>query len=109
MSVAKGHVGHRNRAAVRPWGTQFIFGNGNVPVGKSGAADRAKVIELHDEPLAHAVEICNVIERAPLALLCALSVPRMKQREIRRAMPLPRNSSADARVHPPAQKHHRLT
>src|SRR5882672_3838113 len=109
MGIAKGHVSHRNRAAMRPWHTQFIFGNGNVPVGKSGAANRAKVIELYDEPLAHPVEIRNVFERAPLALLCALSVPGVKKRKMGLAVAFPRDRRADAAIHSAAQKDHRFS
>jgi hypothetical protein len=66
------------------------------------------MIELHDEPLAHIIEICNLFERAAFALLRALPVPRMQQREIPGAMPLPRNGSANTGVHSPAQKHYRF-
>jgi len=87
--IAKGHVSHRNRAAVRPWRIQFIFGNGKCFGRKSGAANRAKVIELYDEPLAHAVEIRNVFERTPLALLlCAVRTRREEAQDgSRRGVP----------------------
>jgi hypothetical protein len=65
------------------------------------------MIELHNEPLLHAIEICNVFECAAFALLRALPVPGVQQRKIPGAMPLARNGRADAGVHPPAQKHYR--
>src|SRR6266404_5408608 len=94
MGIAKRHIGYWDYAAMQSWCAEFIFGNQNVLVRKSGAAYRSEMIELHD---------------APLTLLRALPIPRVQQCEIPVAMPLPRNGSANARVHPPAQKHYRFS
>src|SRR6266436_618193 len=109
MGIAKRYVGYWDCAAIQSCCTEFIFRNRNVLVRKSGAAYRAEMVELHDEPLPHAIEICYVFERVAFARLRALSVSRMQQREIPVAMPLPRNGSANAGVHPPAQKHYRFS
>src|SRR5882762_6762159 len=109
MGIAKRYVGYWDCAAMQSWCTEFIFRNRNVLVRKSGAAYRAEMVELHDEPLPHAIEICNVFERVAFALLRALPVPRVKQRKIPGAMPLARNGSANAGVHPSAQKHYRFS
>ena len=75
-------------------------------VREGGTPDGAKVIELRDEPFAHAIEIRNLFERAPLALLRPLPVSRMKQRHLLGAVALQRDGRTDAGIHPPAQKHH---
>src|SRR6266446_5311256 len=95
LRIAKRHVSHRNRAAMQSWCTEFIFGNRNVLVRESGPAYRAKVIKLHDESVPHAIEICNVFERAPFALLRALPVPGVQQPKILCAVPLPCNGGAN--------------
>ena len=79
MRIPERDVRYGNHAALRAGRTQFIFRNGNALVGERGAANRTKVIELHDKPFPHSVEICNVIERAPFPLLGALAVARMQQ------------------------------
>ncbi len=90
---------------MRARGTQFIFRNGNAFVRKRGPANRTKVIELHDKPFAHAVEIRDVIERAPLAPLSELAVAGVQQGDVRCTMAFAGNRRAHAGVHPPAQKH----
>ena len=64
---------------MRARNTQFIFRDRNIFVRERRPANRAKVIELHDQPFAHAVEICNLVERAPFALLGALAITGMEQ------------------------------
>src|SRR6266481_4445190 len=91
MRVSKGHVGYGNRAAMRARSAQLIFRNRNALVRERGSANRAKMIELHGEAFAHAVEIRNVLERAPLTLLSALAIPGMEDGNIRRAVIFPRN------------------
>src|SRR6266403_867231 len=49
MGIAKRYIGHWDYAAMQSWCIEFILGNRNVLVCKSGAPYRAKVIELHDE------------------------------------------------------------
>src|SRR6267142_3120968 len=82
MRIAKGNVRHGNGAALGPGHAQFIFWNGNLFVRERGPANRTKVIELHDKPFAHAVEIRSVVERAPFALLRALAVTGVEQRDV---------------------------
>ena len=82
MRIPKGNVGHGNRAATGARRTQFIFRNGNALVGERGSANRSKVIEFDCQPLAHAVEIRNVVEGAPFALLGELAVAGVEQRDV---------------------------
>src|SRR5215469_6311935 len=67
------------------------------------------MIEVHHHPIVHAVEIRNLLKGPSLAPLRSLSVGCMKDRNIPGAMPLARNGRANARVHSPAQQHHRFS
>src|SRR5215469_10204411 len=67
------------------------------------------MIEVHHHPIVHAVEIRNLLKGPSLAPLRSLSVGCMKDRNIPGAMPLARNGRAHARVHSPAQQHHRFS
>ncbi len=78
MRIAKGHVGDWNTAAVRRRRVELIFGNGDILVGERGAANRPEVIELHDEPPLHAVEIGDVGKGAEFPILGELAVSRVK-------------------------------
>src|SRR5712692_524214 len=64
MRVPKGNVSHGDRAAVWPGFYASRCGNGNVLVGERRPANRAKVIELHNESFTHAVKVRNFVERA---------------------------------------------
>src|SRR5208337_4024348 len=74
MSIAKRHVGHGNLASTGSRSAQLILWYRNSLIRQGRAADGTEMIQLDDEPLAHAVEIGNLLERAPLALLRSLPV-----------------------------------
>src|SRR5690348_3462079 len=106
MRVAKWDVGYGNSASIRPRGSKFIFRHGNLRVRERRSANGPEMIQLHHESMAHAIEIRDRFERLALALLRALSISRMEQRNVPRVVPLPSNRRAHAGVHSPAEKHH---
>src|SRR5690242_2082237 len=106
MRVAKWYVGYGNSASIRPRGSKFIFRHGNLRVRERRSANGPEMIQLHHESMAHAIEIRDRFERLALALLRALSISRMEQRNVPRVVPLPSNRRAHAGVHSPAEKHH---
>src|SRR5437899_10632768 len=109
MRIAKGNVRHGDCAAARPGSTQFIFRTGNALVGERGPANRAKMLELYNQPFALPVKIRNVLKRATFAFLGALAVAGVQQRDVGSAMAFARDRCADARVHAAAKKHHSLS
>jgi hypothetical protein len=63
---------------------------------------------LNHQAVFHSVIVSYFLESAAFALLCSLSVSRMKQRHISLAMALPGNSGAHAGIHSATKKNNRF-
>jgi hypothetical protein len=81
MCVAKRHVGNGDVSGIEAV-DGLILGDGDVRVGERRAANGAKMIQLNYHPLARIVKIGDGLECLPLALLRALSVAGVKQRDV---------------------------
>ena len=93
VRVAERHVARRNLARV-----EVGLGDRNRRVGQGRAADAREVFERDDEAARDSVEVCDLLERAPLARLRALAVGDVKEGEF--AILLARDGRRHARVHP---------
>src|SRR5437660_6980525 len=82
MRIPERDVGYGNRVAARAGCAQLILRYRNALVRERRTANRAKVFEVRDKPIAHAVEIRNFVERAPFALLCALAITGVEQGDV---------------------------
>src|SRR5438046_4266871 len=82
MRIPERDVGYRNRVAARPGRAQLILRYRNALVRERRTANRAKVFEVRDNPIAHAVEIRNFTERAPLPLLSSLAISAVAQVDV---------------------------
>ena len=106
MRIPERDVGYRNRVAARAGRAQLILRYRNALVRERRTANRAKVFEVRDKPIAHAVEIRNFVERAPFALLRALAITGVEQGDVRCTVAFARHCRAHAGVHSSAQEHY---
>src|ERR1700730_3852642 len=74
MRVAKRHVSYGNFVGARVVRDVLIFGDDDVGVGESRAADGSKMIQLNNQPMLHMIKIRDGFECLTLAFLRALRV-----------------------------------
>jgi len=105
MGVAKRDVGDGDFADVSVVRNVLMLRDGDAPVGKRGASDGAKMIQLNDQPVGHMIKIGDGFERLALALLSALSITGVQQRDVFRAVSPYGHRRTNARIHAAAEQH----
>src|SRR5690349_357761 len=104
MSIAKGHVGHRNGVS-HYRRVRFTLRNLYTVIGERRAADLLQVIELHHQPLANPEKISNGLECCSFPPLRTLAVARVQERYF---MGRSGDGRGYARVHPAADQNYTL-
>src|SRR4029077_9691637 len=96
-------------AAVGPGTPWLVFWYGNFLIRQSRAAYGTEMVELHDQPFAYSVIVCDLLERPALATLRALPIARMEGSDARSSVAFACDGSGNAGIHPAAQEHHGLS
>ena len=74
MRVAKRDVCDGDFVGLRMVRNMLMLRDGDAPVGKRGASDSSKMIQLNDQPVGHMIKIGDGFECLALALLRALPI-----------------------------------
>src|ERR1700688_1640608 len=75
MGVAKRDVCDGDFVGLRMVRNMLMLRDGDAPVGKRGASDGSKMIQLNHEPMLYIIKIGDGFECLALALLRALAIP----------------------------------
>src|ERR1700722_17532 len=104
MGVAKRDVRDGDFVGFRMVRNMLMLRNGDAPVGKRGASDGSKMIQLNNQPLLHIIKVGDGFECLAFALLRALPITSVQQRDVFRAVSLYGNRRANARIHATAEQ-----
>src|ERR1700722_7659488 len=99
MGVAKRDVRDGDFVCASCFRNMLMLRDGDAPVGKCGASDGAKMIQLNDQPVWHMIKIGDGFECLALAILRALPITSVQQRDMLRAVSLYGNRRAYTRIH----------